>query len=681
MDVRRSNIIAMLLLAGLAILFTLGGEGLRYLGDIHDQQQRHFLSKIYYFADDDPAPFGEFYGDDEVQWFERHRFFAEQLDEPPFVAKVKQALPGQLEDRYFENVWNLLSYIELLSDTPSLQKALLILLQDGVFQQAGPDCVDNRLCTPMDPKVNVIPVNMRALFKLLTRSFMDPAIEAFRVGDKQQAGFLANAALTLTKLVHTNPDRRLDDYDRILVIGAFLADKDHGDISADDLDNLSQEISYGRWADETAGATEGSEDDQSDAESLLPPTYSDPRLSAYQSGLQLLYGNCPAEASDKFFAFGQRSKLFGPVRELFAFLSLRALAQPFLFPERLVDTTADATGLAVPGCNGAPEKGLLWFRKAFEARKKALTGLTFLHTGYQADIDFYAARVSAPLDELQAMRDQRAAELAVELHDMSERPEEQIHLLPFSPGVCGAAAIDQVLTREDPGAQDYKPWLLWPQSHVVAADFTATGGNGIEIEDAVKSPVRASDDGSVELICRNTKTDDLSVFVRYDGLVTVSYSGLAHVSKIAIEGYPRQGELLGWLKGTRLRVALYRRDKPLDPVPWFKSNPRPPEPEVSVDVTPSETVKTAQISLVALGFLEDEPDGVVGSHTTRAVKVFQHYYGLPVDGQITETLVSALQERVSARAPLGLNVSIPPTSASSSAAEEEDSEASEGGAL
>lgn len=60
----------------------------------------------------------------------------------------------------------------------------------------------------------------------------------------------------------------------------------------------------------------------------------------------------------------------------------------------------------------------------------------------------------------------------------------------------------------------------------------------------------------------------------------------------------------------------------------------------------AQTVRGVQSGLARLGFDPGPADGVAGAKTRAAIRNYQHYYGLPVDGRPSQELAAHIQNQL-----------------------------------
>ena len=70
--------------------------------------------------------------------------------------------------------------------------------------------------------------------------------------------------------------------------------------------------------------------------------------------------------------------------------------------------------------------------------------------------------------------------------------------------------------------------------------------------------------------------------------------------------------------------------------PVMAQPPPPPPPDMSL-------TRAVQVQLVRLGYLNEQPDGLLGPRTQNAIMQFEQTAGLPVDGYPSQTVLARLQ--------------------------------------
>jgi hypothetical protein len=647
---RKATLRSLVLLAAISLVLIGLGESLRALADANAALQRKWITNELYFDAESGASFGQS-DDGAVRLLTRNEFYTREVAEPAVVVEAKKSVPRLGNGHYFDTVWNFITYVEILGEKEELAASLEEIIALGGFADTT-RCRGASECKPTDSEVNVIPTHMRELFQLLDRAFVRPSIRAYLAGNRDSATRLADLALDIGYLIHTNTDRRFYYYDALLVLATFIADQPDGEpsYSSDDLYTLIQLVS-----DEY---TEGFSVEHDPANATI---------AAYVAGITKLRSGCLVEASRVFEAAAMSAVERPATAELFAFLAIRAAARPFMFPEKLVPSETDDSGLAHNGCGTSIGLGEL--RTHFLLVEENLRAIAFTHHGFSADTVLFHESVMMDEPGYETVVSERERRLRIEQLKMvqlrmeklraqrlraaelnsGEARGENANVIEEAPRECDqvslAAAINRSLGEEVDLPQ---PDFRWPLPELPSLP-AEPAKNGIDMPTRQGAAVRAVDDGRVTFICVDGSVS--TVVLRHGHDLASVYSALVG-SDLRLRRLVERGEVIGGAATEMLHFELWGKDGPIDAMaslgPRGRPNlqrppeptPPPPPPEVS-----DEVVEAAQAGLIELHFLHGTAGGPVGKKTTNAVEDFQEYYGYVVDGLISENLIMQLRSK------------------------------------
>lgn len=496
-----------------------------------------------------------------IRWLEENGFFQRKIFESPEVIALKRAGGMQDLDRYFHNPWDLVRYLDFVGERRMIYDLLSAGLRTKIFVNRD-KCSADPGCEDTSGTLTVNDEQVDRLIEALRTYYLDPAVKLYEAGAISDAQRILGDLSLLLRSVHFDGDRSLGHYNDILVVTAFLS----------------------RGADVTMGRAPSPTDLSTLRRfvgSSLPsgekPAHR--QIADYMNATSLLRKNCFVAASQAFAA--SLDKLgHEPLKELFAFMSLRSLARPFVDLSRLrlgVDNK-----IHVLDCDKVEEAGV--YKSLFDANLTVLRDRHIKHAGLRGDLRLYGSLFPSTADRSETLLAQIRVLESVRLKAEDSRKETR------SEASTAPTATDEKETteivRSDVGGSESRaeskgngPTFRWPARGRIIAPFSGRGGNeGINIALTEGTLVHAAEAGTVAYAGSELKGYGLIVLIRHpNGYVTAyAHNGEMLVKRgdVVKRGQPiaKSGQS-GNVSSPQLRFELRQGSTPVDPTRFLRTDP------------------------------------------------------------------------------------------------------------
>ncbi|WP_421982296.1 peptidoglycan-binding domain-containing protein [Roseibium sp.] len=304
------------ILAG-AVLIAILGCGLLYVADrTYDRQNRYLNTSLpFNFADTKSFALRS---SSEANILFENRFFSERVRQSRHVmesSKIIEEHGHVVSNRFFSNLWQLLSYLHAVSNTDAAAIIEVHHADSGALWSL-PECENFELTSSRCNSEYVNQTNMSAFFEHVVQFYIKPALVSFQTGQLAQGYSKIRTADEIIRNVDIGAHDEFDygNLNKAYILNSIVMDIYHGvlDFGWQDLYSVSDVLEYTSFED-------------------YQIEISDPFLSRYMAGLHALQNNCFMKASREFAAgyqeLSEQDKR-GRLSELFAFMTIRSMVKP-----------------------------------------------------------------------------------------------------------------------------------------------------------------------------------------------------------------------------------------------------------------------------------------------------------------------------------------------------------------
>lgn len=494
-------------------------------------------------------------------------FFTRSVTEPAIVTKVKSLLGPEYKSLHFENMWDLLWHADFFGNDAAFYRAAKSAIEFGSFRISD-DCLNFKECEVEDKKILLNEANGRRLFRLLRKKYVERAIEAYENLAIVEAKRLITDGVNLSRQFRIDPEASLPTtraYNAVVVPLVFMSKyvMSNSVPRADDIRALL------RLVDDVSVSEDEIEDNE---------------IRQYAKGVSLMHNGCFIQSS-RTFESSMNFVSKGTPLELASFMSMRALARPFLDvykEEVLVINQEQADVILVSDC-GEKIDSEIYKASFLEMERRAKRNVT--HDGLLADLAFYKSKMPFSADVTKALRSSLLAS-AKERPEVVASPEarsiEQLLAKETKrasmpqPSGSGAVRLPKIQTESE-SADEIKPLAFsWPARGSVIARYgdkiRGKANKGINLKVPEGTAVRASEDGLVAY--SGDENDDYGtlVLIKHSGSYSTAY---AHVS----DSFVKPGDVVrrsqtiarsgksGGVESPQLHFEIRKGSLPLDPMP------------------------------------------------------------------------------------------------------------------
>jgi hypothetical protein len=330
-------------------------------------------------------------------------------EETTLVKKAKAILGNDYQHLYFDNLWGLVEYLNVIGASDKSFELLIRALDERWLVNTA-RCVNFRSCEGDGEHVNLTQLNAKRLFQHVRRNYIENSLrhaKQFRYSRARSSAILALKILRSAHIPTESGEDVLNHYNYSLVLSIFLSlvDSRRGDRYVEDIEKLQQVIDHHyTFIDEIK----------------------DVYILRYALGLRYFWNDCVVDAS-KMFSDTVKISSYDPMSELFAFMSVRALARPMRDKNVLVLRKAAGRGaedeveIVVKDCRET-HKLDDWYKKYSAAVAEAAKYIR--KAGFLGDLSYYGKIIDeSRIDRTKWLLEVDAKQRQMELN-AKQRPED-----------------------------------------------------------------------------------------------------------------------------------------------------------------------------------------------------------------------------------------------------------------